>query len=480
MIERLTSDSRSAAPGAAFFAWPGEATDGRRYIAQAIEHGSAAVVWESDGFAWDAGWKVPNAGLKDLKLQAGFLAHEFYGRPSDSMWVCGVTGTNGKTSCSHWLSHALSIQKTRTGVIGTLGSGFPSNLSSIKNTTPDALEVHRLLAEFKSAGAIAVAMEASSHGLDQGRVNGVAFDCALFTNLTHDHLDYHGTMAAYGEAKARLIDTPALESAVLNLDDPFGLRLAGRAAARGVRTIGYGLANAAAARDAVDDFVFAHDIRIEGAITHVALQSSWGAAAATINQIGRFNVANALGVLGCLLAHGVAFHEAAALLAALPPVPGRMQKIAEQPGRPLVVVDYAHTPDALDKALMALKPVAQSRGGRLVAVFGAGGDRDAGKRPLMGAIVSRLADRVVLTSDNPRGEDPAAILRAIRRGVSGDCITELDRETAIVSAIEAAAAADVVLIAGKGHEEYQEIAGARLPFSDARVAVAALGGWGRG
>jgi UDP-N-acetylmuramoyl-L-alanyl-D-glutamate--2,6-diaminopimelate ligase len=475
VIERLTSDSRRATPAAAFFAWPGADADGRRYVSQAIERGCAAVVWESRDFAWDGGWRVPNAGVRDLKAQAGFLAHEFYGRPSESLWMCGVTGTNGKTSCSQWLAHLLSAKKIKTGVVGTLGAGFPSNLAPIQNTTPDALEVHRLLADFRLAGASAVAMEASSHGLDQGRVNGVAFDCALFTNLTHDHLDYHGTMAAYGEAKARLFDSPALQTAVLNLDDPFGVRLAERVGARGVRTIGYGLAHATAARDAVDDFVVARDIRIEGGTTLALLHSSWGEATATINQIGHFNVANALGVLGCLVAHGLPFADAAAMLAGLPPVPGRMQKIAEQPGCPLVVVDYAHTPDALDKATRALHPVAQARGGRLVVVFGAGGDRDADKRPLMGAIVSRLADRVVLTSDNPRGENPAAIIKAIRRGVSGDCITELDRETAIVSAIEAAAAADVVLIAGKGHEEYQEIAGKRLPFSDAGVAAAALG-----
>ena len=478
-IDRLTADSRRAAAGAAFFAWPGASGDGRRHIAQAIERGCAAVLWESEGFAWDAAFerarRVPNAGVKGLKAQAGRLAHEFYGRPSEAMWVCGVTGTNGKTSCSQWLAHVLSSKKIKTAVIGTLGAGFPSGLTSIANTTPDALEVHRLLAEFRLAGANAVAMEASSHGLDQGRVNGVAFDCALFTNLTHDHLDYHGTMAAYGAAKARLFDAPALQAAVLNLDDPFGLRLAERAAARGVRTIGYGLAHAVAARDAADEFVVARDLRLEGGITHALLQSSWGEASATINQIGLFNVANALGVLGCLVAHGVPFQDAAAALAALPPVPGRMQKIAEQPGRPLVVVDYAHTPDALDKATRALQPVAHSRGGQLVVVFGAGGDRDADKRPLMGAIVSRLADRVVLTSDNPRNEDPAAILKAIRRGVSGDCITELDRQAAIDSAIGAAAAADVVLIAGKGHEEYQEIAGVRLPFSDAAAAEAALG-----
>jgi UDP-N-acetylmuramoyl-L-alanyl-D-glutamate--2,6-diaminopimelate ligase len=480
VIDRLTSDSRRVAPGAAFFAWPGEAADGRRYIPQAIERGCAAVVWEREGFAWDAEWRVPNAGVQGLKTQAGFLAHEFYGRPSDALWVCGVTGTNGKTSCTHWIAQVLSRKEIKTGLIGTLGSGFPGALAANSNTTPDALELQRTLAEMLRAGAQAVAMEVSSHGLDQGRVNGVAFDCALFTNLTHDHLDYHGTMAAYGEAKARLFDAPGLAAAVLNLDDPFGSRLAGRLGARGVRTIGYGFAHARAARDAVSEFVFAHDIRVDGANTRIALESSWGEAAATIDQIGQFNVANALGVLGCLVARGMPFPQAAALLEALPPVPGRMQKIAERPGQPLVVVDYAHSPDALDKALRALHPVAQSRGGRLVVVFGAGGNRDADKRPLMGAIASRLAGRVVLTSDNPRGEDPAAIVAAIRRGVSGDCVLELDREAAIVSAIEAAAPADVVLVAGKGHEEYQEVAGKRLPFSDARIAEAALGRRGGG
>ena len=475
MIDRLASDSRRVAPGAAFFAWPGEAADGRRFIPQAIERGCSAVVWESEGFAWDGGWKVPNAGVKGLKQQAGLLAHEFYGRPSESLWICGVTGTNGKTSCSQWLAHVFSLKEIKTGVIGTLGSGFPGALREIPNTTPDALELHRMLAEMKHAGASGVAMEVSSHGLDQGRVNGVAFDCALFTNLTHDHLDYHGTMAAYGEAKARLFDAPGLQAAVLNLDDPFGVRLAGRAGARGVRTIGYGLAHATGARDAVSEFVVARDIRLEDGGIRVALQSSWGEAEATLDQIGQFNVANALGVLGCLLARGVPFDEGVALLPALPPVPGRMQKIAAQAGCPLVVVDYAHTPDALDKVLRALHPVAQARGGRLVAVFGAGGDRDADKRPLMGAIASRLADRVVLTSDNPRSENSAAIAAAIRRGVSGECVVELDRETAIASAIQGAGPADVVLVAGKGHEEYQEIAGTRLPFSDASVAEAALG-----
>ncbi len=386
------------------------------------------------------------------------------------MWVCGVTGTNGKTSCSQWLSHIFSSIEIKTAVIGTLGSGFQPNLNPIENTTPDVLELHRLLAEFKAAGASAVAMEVSSHGLDQGRVSGVAFDCALLTNLTHDHLDYHGSMAAYAEAKARLFDSPGLETAVLNLDDAFGVQLAQRLAARGVRTIGYGLSGMPVD---VSEFIFARNIEEQ----RVEIRSSWGDATVKLPLLGRFNVANALGVLGCLLAKGIPFAESAVLLEKLPPVPGRMQKIAEQPGRPLVVVDYAHSPDALDKVLAALQPVARARGGRLVAVFGAGGERDAGKRPQMGLAAARRADRIVLTSDNPRGEDPLAIIDAIRGGIAGnggECAVEPDRARAIEGAIAAAAAADVILIAGKGHESFQEIAGRRVAFSDAAVAGASL------
>jgi len=462
VIEALTSDSRRAAPGAAFFAWPGAAADGRRHIAQAIERGCAAVLWEREGFAWDEGWQIPNAGVRGLKAQAGLLASDFHDHPSEAMWMCGVTGTNGKTSCSQWLSFVLSSIKIKTAVIGTLGSGYPPDLNAIDNTTPDALELHQLLAKFRTAGAQAIAMEVSSHGLDQGRVNGVAFDCALFTNLTHDHLDYHGTLAAYAEAKARLFGAPGLAAAVLNLDDPFGAQLAQRVAARGVRTIGYSLSRVSASE-------FISVVNIEG--QKVEISSSWGNAEVSIPQLGRFNVANALGVLGCLVAKGIAFAQGVRLLEALPQVAGRMQRIGDYP---LVVVDYAHTPDALDKVLSALAPVARARGGRLVAVFGAGGGRDKVKRPAMGSVAAALADRIVLTSDNPRGEDPRAIVEAIREGVSGECRVELDRAKAIDAAIGSARVEDVVLIAGKGHEQTQEIAGRRLPFSDAVVARAAL------
>jgi UDP-N-acetylmuramoyl-L-alanyl-D-glutamate--2,6-diaminopimelate ligase len=473
MIRRLSSDSRRCAPGVAFFAYPGETADGRAHIPDAISRGASAVLWEEQGFSWRSEWRVPNVAVPRLKLSAGPIAHEFYGRPSEALWVCGVTGTNGKTSCSQWIAALLDKKQIKTGIIGTLGSGYPGALAEALNTTPDPLELHRMLKAFLAGGAKCVSMEVSSHGLAQGRVNGVAFGCALFTNLSHDHLDYHGSMEAYAAAKSRLFDAPGLRSAVLNLDDAVGLQLAQRLAARGVRTIGYSLEASTIAAGSVAEFIAAHRITAQT----LDLRSSWGNATGAVNQLGRFNLSNALGVLGCLVAYGVSFHEAVELLGALPSVPGRMQKIGD---RPLVVVDYAHTPDALEKVLQALRPVAAARGGRLTAVFGAGGDRDVAKRPRMGAIAARLADQVIVTSDNPRSEDPLAIIAAVSAGIPEIHETEPDRARAIEKAVSKAAPADVVLIAGKGHESYQEIAGRRLPFSDAAVAAAALARRGTG
>src|SRR5687767_4896182 len=400
MIERLSSDSRRCAPGVAFLAYPGELADGRGYIPDAIARGASAVLWEEKGFSWNGAWGVPNVPVNGLKQQAGALAHELYGRPSESLWVCGVTGTNGKTSCSQWIAALLE----NAAVIGTLGAGFPGTLSAGVNTTPDAAQTHFLLKTFRDQGARAVAMEVSSHGLVQGRVNGVRFACALFTNLTHDHLDYHRSMAAYGEAKARLFEAPGLQTAVLNLDDAFGRELARRLAGR-LRTIGYSLEP----RDAP-----------------VAEKITWDPGL-RIPVLGRFNVSNALGVLGCLVANGISLEQGARLLAKLPPVPGRMQAVGEEP---LVVIDYAHTPDALENVLQALRPVATERGGRLAVVFGAGGDRDPAKRPLMGAIAARLADRVLVTSDNSRSEDPLAIISQIEKGMTRKHAVEVDRARA--------------------------------------------------
>jgi UDP-N-acetylmuramoyl-L-alanyl-D-glutamate--2,6-diaminopimelate ligase len=460
VIERLTADSRRCAPGSAFFAYPGEKADGREHIADALRRGASAVLWDEEGFAWRAEWRVPNAPVRELKQRAGLLAADFHGRPSEQLWVCGVTGTNGKTSCSQWIAATLERFGTKSGVIGTLGTGFPGALHDTANTTPDALELQATLKDMRAAGARAVAIEVSSHGLVQGRVNGVRFSCALFTNLSHDHLDYHGTMQAYAEAKARLFATPGLQTAVLNLDDAFGVELARRLAGR-VRTIGYSLRPVD--RGTVDEPISLNP--------GMDLASSWGRAKLATRQLGRFNLSNVLGVLGALVAHGVPFADAVRLVAELPDVPGRMQVVGE---RPLVVIDYAHTPDALEKVLDALRPVAAKRGGRLAVVFGAGGDRDPAKRPLMGAAAARRADRVLITSDNPRSEDPLRIINAVAGGAGERVEREPDRRRAIEAALLAAAAEDVVLIAGKGHESYQEIAGQRLPFSDQAVARAAL------
>ena len=456
MIASLAADSRRCAPGVAFIAYPGEKADGRAHIDDAIRRGAAAVLWEEDGFAWRDDWRVPHAAVRGLRQQAGRIADEFYARPSQALWTCGITGTNGKTSCSHWLAALLGEQGVKTGVISTLGAGFRGALSGGLNTTPDALEVHRLLKAMRDDGGRAAAMEVSSHALIQGRVNGVRFACALFTNLSHDHLDYHGSMQAYAEAKTRLFEMPGLGAAVVNVDDPVG---AGIAARTRVRTITYGLSDKADLRA----------VSIRG--SRVEIRSSWGDAQASINAVGRFNVANALGVLGCLIVYGVAFKDAVRLLERLPAVPGRMERVADEP---LVVVDYAHTPDALEKVLTALRPIAEERGGKLAIVFGAGGDRDPTKRPLMGAVAKRLADRALVTSDNPRGEDPLAII-----GQIGLAESEPDRACAIEKAILQARAEDVVLVAGKGHETYQEIAGTRLPFSDADVARAAVANRGK-
>jgi len=483
MIERLSADSRRCAPGVAFLAYPGESADGRAYIPDAIRRSAAAVLWEAEGFSWRAEWNVPNAGVKGLRSTAGALAHEFYGRPSEAMWVCGVTGTNGKTSCSQWIAALLEARGVRTGIVGTLGSGFPGALEPRfagvpANTTPGAVDLHEILAAMRRERAGAVAMEVSSHALVQDRVNGVAFDCALFTNLSHDHLDYHGTMEAYAEAKARLFSAPGLGAAVLNLDDFMGVRLAQALSARGVRTIGYSLSVDAVAPGSVAEFVAAREVAVEREAIRLSLAGSWGEGEVRVNQLARFNASNALGVLGCLIAYGVPYAEAVPMLAGLPAVPGRMQTLGGGEG-PLVVVDYAHTPDALDKVLQALKPAAATRGGALVAVFGAGGDRDPSKRPAMGAVASNLADRIVLTSDNPRSEDPLEIIAAVRAGVAAPCEVEPDRARAIEGAIVGALPGDVVLIAGKGHEDYQEIAGRRVPFSDMDAARSALALRGR-
>jgi UDP-N-acetylmuramoyl-L-alanyl-D-glutamate--2,6-diaminopimelate ligase len=501
-IGGLSADTRALRAGDVFLAYPGAIADGRRYIADALARGAVAVLWEREGFSWDEAWCVPNVAVDGLRGAAGEIAHEVYGRPSAKLWLAGVTGTNGKTSCCQWIAQALGALGRKTAVIGTLGSGFPpapghepaGELAPAVNTTPDAIELHRRLAEFLRAGAQGVAMEVSSIGLDQGRVNGAQFDVALFTNFSRDHLDYHGDMERYASAKTQLFDTPGLSGAVLNLDDVLGVRIAQKLKGSKVARAGYSAHAGVAGAAGLECFLEAQNIRLTPEGLTFGVASSWGRAEVTSRLLGRFNVANLLGVLGVLLGAGVALAPAVAALTALTPPPGRMQRLGGA-GKPVVVVDYAHTPDALEAVLISLRPLADASAGRLVCVFGCGGDRDRGKRPLMGAIAVRNADRVLLTSDNPRSEDPQAIIADILEGVLGEAqavpvkgvlgeaqavpapLVIADRHQAITAAIAGATAGDVVLIAGKGHEDYQESGGRRIAFLDAAVAAEALAAW---
>jgi UDP-N-acetylmuramoyl-L-alanyl-D-glutamate--2,6-diaminopimelate ligase len=469
----LAADSRSLVAGEVFLAYPGERADGRDFIAQAVAAGAAGVVWERNGFEWPPGTLAPNVAASDVRSLAGWLGHEVYGRPSERLWTVGVTGTNGKTTTSQWIAQALSASGVRTAVVGTLGLGLPGALAQNPNTTPDAVLLQRALAAFADAGTEAVSIEVSSIGLDQGRVNGVAFDVALFTNLSRDHLDYHGTMDAYGEAKVQLFTMPGVKHAVLNLDDALGVRIAGRTAAE-VERVGYSIADGAGRRSGLERWLEAKDIAFGRLGLSFRLESSWGEAAIEAPCVGRFNVANLLGVIGVLLVSGTSLEAIPRLVRQLQPVAGRMQPVGGGDGAPLIVIDYAHSPDALDKVLGALGDVARARGGQLVCVFGCGGDRDRGKRPLMGQAASRHAQRVVVTSDNPRSEEPQAIVDEILPGVTVPHVAIVDRRDAIRAAVLAASPEDVIVIAGKGHEPYQEIAGERRAFSDLAEARAAL------
>ncbi|WIM05391.1 MAG: UDP-N-acetylmuramoyl-L-alanyl-D-glutamate--2,6-diaminopimelate ligase [Candidatus Nitricoxidivorans perseverans] len=380
------------------------------------------------------------------------------------MFMVGVTGTNGKTSVTQWIAQAMAARGRRCAIVGTLGNGFPGALVPGPNTTPGAAVLRQALPDFERRGATACAMEVSSIGIHQSRVAEVAFDVAVFTNLTRDHLDYHGTMEAYAAEKRRFFDLPGLRAAVLNLDDPFGAALAEELAGR-MRVIGYTLEG----RTCGGETLSASDIAPDGA----GIAFTLAGVRFEAPVIGRFNVSNLLAVTGALLAGGETLENIAGALRGIIPPPGRMETLGGT-DRPLVVVDYAHTPDALEKALSTLRETATARGGRLACVFGCGGDRDTGKRPLMGVIAERLADRVIVTSDNPRGEDPAAIIEAVVSGMAVRPETDLDRSRAIVRAILSADVRDVILLAGKGHEPYQEIGGVRHPFSDVGQARAAL------
>ncbi len=470
----ITADSRKVQVGSLFLAYPGAHHDGRQYIAQAIQAGAAAVVWEQEGFTWNAVWnnagnnnsQVSNLAVQDLKKQVSVIAAEFYQNPSRKLTMIGVTGTNGKTSVSQWVGQCLTLLGQKTAVLGTIGNGFLGAQAETANTTPDAILLQAMLADYLSQQADAVAMEVSSHGLDQGRVNGVAFDVAVLTNLSRDHLDYHGTMEVYAAAKQKLFAWEGLSTAVVNADDAFGQSLASTLKVQAKSYLTYGLTIA----DVQGSELKLHDVGLT-----MQVSTPQGNALLSAPVLGRFNAYNVLAVLATLLALKINLPDALVAISKIKPVLGRMQQFGGGE-LPLVVIDYAHTPDALEKVLSTLKEQIDlaAKSAKLICVFGCGGDRDAGKRPLMGNIASKLADQVFVTSDNPRSENPAAIIATIVSEMKAGYVIDSDRANAIRVAILGANVGDIVLVAGKGHENYQEISDVKQPFDDALIAQAAL------
>ncbi len=488
VLTGLTLDSRQVRRDNAFIALRGTRTHGIAFAASAVQRGARVVLAETplagehlplnaDAAAVSSNaategvdlprtvLDVPVLWIDQLHAQVGEIAARFYERPGESMRVIGVTGTNGKTSCVQLLAQALSALGHRAASIGTLGAGVHGQLQAGERTTPDAISVQAELARFRELGVSHVAMEVSSHALAQDRVGAVEFEVAAFTNLTRDHLDYHGSMQAYGAAKARLFASPGLQHAVINIDDAFGAELLAQLA-EDVQPLAVSISDADGAQ------VRASAIQTSAQGLSFVLHTPWGTRAVSSHLLGRFNVANLLTVTACLGALGETFERIVGVLGSLQPVIGRMNRLGGAPGQPLVVVDYAHTPDALEQVLTAVRAHCA---GRLICVFGCGGERDAGKRPQMGAIAARLADAAIVTDDNPRGEDGASIVAQIAAGMGDPAPRiERDRARAIHLALAEARAGDVVVIAGKGHETYQDGALGRHPFDDMAVAHAAL------
>jgi UDP-N-acetylmuramoyl-L-alanyl-D-glutamate--2,6-diaminopimelate ligase len=491
---KVTADSRQVKSGDIFFAYPvghgNTLRDGRDYIAAALANGAAAVVFDpADGIANEYLDRPECFAVESLATLAGELCAEWYDYPSNNLNVIGVTGTNGKTSITQWLAQALDEPSHRTAVLGTLGTGFLGRLIQTGYTTPDAPQLQTQLKELLNAGAQNLAIEISSHALDQDRVAGLDVRSAVFTNLTQDHLDYHGTMGEYAQAKAKLFKMPQLKNAIINFDDVFGRELAMKLlASQGPQVWGYALSS-----DAFNGFEKFGD-RLKRSYTENTLFTKAGyesqfncdAIGSSVIQLavlGEFNLSNCLAVWTVLLAQGLSPSEASKRMSKLSAVPGRMELIhlnkTQRTEGPLMVVDYAHTPDALTKALNALRPIANQRDGKIWCVFGCGGDRDSGKRPQMGRAAQEFADHIVITSDNPRSEDPASIIAMIQAGMSGDLgnVQMLpDRAAAIMAAVRHADVKDIVLVAGKGHESTQEINGKKFDFSDQEHIRLAAGG----
>ncbi len=475
-INKPCLDSRKLETGDLFLACAGHTVHGFDYIDMAIKAGVSAVLWEVQldvdtlPYSWRTspqGRRIPMIAIAHLSAQVGYIADRFYGQPSKKMFVTGITGTNGKTSCSQFLAQILA-EEHPCGVMGTLGNGLYGQLHQTANTTPDALTCHAFMADMLEHDVRDVVMEVSSHALQQGRVNAVQFDSAVFTNLSRDHLDYHGDMPSYAAAKGKLFSFAGLKFAIVNIDDEYGRELAGQIASP-VRLLRYGLR---AEQEGQAD-IFARDLKLSADGVQFHVVTPWGEGDVTANVMGSCNVSNLLAVLSVLFLHGMALDEALQKISRVKAVDGRMECLLQQ-DKPVVIIDYAHTPDALEQVLSALR---EHGNGQLWCVFGCGGDRDKGKRPLMGEIADRLADVIVLTNDNPRSESPQDILNDIQTGLTGlsECHIIEDRSAAISHAINSAHVGDIVLIAGKGHEDYQLIGEQRLSFSDMAEARKQLG-----
>ena len=490
---KVSADSRQIRSGDIFFAYPvghGNALrDGRQFIDAALQNGAAAVVFDPIGLDTDYSEYPQCLAIENLAEKVGRLCSQWYENPSQKLKMIGVTGTNGKTSITQWLAKALDQASNPTAVIGTLGTGFPDALQKTGYTTPDAPKLQTQLKELLDAGAKQVAMEVSSHALHQDRITGTTFNCAVFTNLTQDHLDYHGSMANYAEAKAKLFSQPGLEHAVVNLDDSFGRELAINLLAKDQIQVWAYTLNSSAFKgfekfgDRLQRVYVADSTWNDAGYDAVFNFDGVGSYSLYVPLLGEFNLSNALAVWVTLLTQGIAGDEASKRVSQLQPVIGRMELItlgkSSKSEGPLAVVDYAHTPDALQKTLQALRTIAQQRGGNLWCVFGCGGDRDSGKRPQMGAVAASFADQVIITSDNPRSEDPQAIMEMIRQGIqspSANIQVIADRAAAIMAAIRHADERDIVLVAGKGHETSQEIQGKSFDFSDQEHIRLAAGG----
>ncbi len=465
-IHGLSLDSRNVKTGDLFMACEGHKVHGKTFIDDAIGRGASVVLWESGFLRRELRQGIPVFGIPDLKYKVGTIAERFYGKPSIRQHVIGVTGTNGKTSVSQFIAQAIH-QDNKCGVIGTLGNGMFGQLKAGLHTTPDAITLHAILADLKREGANKVVVEVSSHALDQGRTSGVAFDVAVFTNLSHDHLDYHGNMMNYGLAKRRLFESKTLKYAVINIDDDFGRALL-VSMPGSIGTVSYGFES----KDLLPSLM-GSNLKLDQTGLSMHVESDWGKGDLRVPILGSFNGYNLLAALGALLASGIGFDDAMQRLSLIQPVDGRMEGYGGDDGCPLVVIDYAHTPDALKQALNALR---EHTTGKIHCVFGCGGDRDRSKRPMMAREAEQLADYVIVTDDNPRTEPSELIVADILSGFSDvEAIRVIaNRAGAISQTISKAGVNDVVLIAGKGHENYQLIGEERLAFSDENEVEKAL------